>query len=238
MKLWNLTYMFPMESGIGGYATYPFMQVGLWSDNKGAYVSYGYRDGSSGPATDASWIYDLTNPDEVTDIKHGGFSLATWWSENPYFRYISDKQASIEVTDKDSPAFGELGSVPSWVSASAGPAINYKVSDEGLGVRELRLAYPAASGGTGETITPVKAIPPFATSNCTGANPAPCPRSTSTAKTPISYNPAQIAQGENWVRIYGVDPVGHYSAVGESRIKVDRTAPELELSGTLTEQAK
>jgi sugar lactone lactonase YvrE len=65
---------------------------------------------------------------------------------------------------------------------------------------------------------------------------APCPRSVSTAKTPISYNPAQIAQGETWAQIYAVDPVGHWSNVGESRIKVDRRAPELGLSGALTEQ--
>jgi hypothetical protein len=234
MKLWYLTYMMPMESA--PYTAYPFMQMGLWSDNKQAYVSYGYRDGTEGQATDGNWVYGLKNPDEVTDIKHGGFAIATWNSWNNAHRYVNAQQASVEVTDKDSPAFGELGSVASWLSSASGPAINYKVSDPGLGVRELRLSYPAASGGRDESITPVKFTNMYI--NCNGSAINPCPRTVSQAKTPISYNPAQIAQGENWARVYGVDPVGNWSAVGETRIKVDRAAPELELGGSLTEQAK
>lgn len=235
MKLWGLTFNMPMENA--PYGSDPFMYVGLWDGYKNAFVSYGARYGSEGQATDVNWVYDLSNPNEVVDAKQGGFGIATRTSYNNNFRYVNDQQASVEVTDQDWPGFGEIFSVPTWVSSASGPAINYKLTDPGLGIHEIRLKYPAAGGGTGEAITYPGATT-IGNTPCTGAADLPCPRTVTQSATPISYNPAQIAQGENWVQIYGVDPVGHWSPVGESRIKVDRTAPELELSGSLTEQGK
>jgi NHL repeat len=236
MKLWNLTYMMPMETAPA--TAYPFMQLGIAAENSSSWVAFGYRDGTEGQATDMNWVYDLANPSEIADAKHGGFSIATFSSWNNATRYVSVQQASVEVTDKDSPTFEELGNVSSWVGSTARPVINYKLMDPGLGVHEIRLSYPAAGGGTGEAITPVGIVENIYHINCTGAALSACPQTISQTTDPISYNPSQIAQGETWMRVYGVDPVGHWSVVNETHIKVDRTPPELEVGGTLAEQAK
>jgi sugar lactone lactonase YvrE len=225
MKLWNLRYT--MGQDAYPYETYPFMQLGLWSDSKQQWVSYGYRDGTHGPATDTSWVYDLANPNEVSDVKHGGISLATWSSWNGPSRWLNVQQASVEVSDKDAPAFGELGGVPQWVDMKQGAAIPYKITDPGLGIHRLMVSFPAAPGGTWQTVTQ---------NGCTGVAGWPCPRTASAATMPLTYNPSSMDQGEHFVKVYGYDPVDHVSAVGNARIKVDHTAPDLAWSGTLTEQ--
>lgn len=229
MKLWGLTYGEPDESGtFGSRPAYPFMQVSMWSETKKESVAIGTRFGYEGPFTDPNYVFDLKNPNENTDVKSGGFAIATYNSVNiPYLRYVNVQQASVELTDQDSPGFGEIGSISPWVSSAAGPAINYKTTDTGLGIHDLRVRYPAAEGGRGEATTAL---------NCTGTAGSPCPRTASKETKALSYSPAQIAQGETWLQIYAVDPVGHWSEVAESKIKVDRTAPELDLTGTLTEQ--
>lgn len=231
MKLWGLTYGQPDESGpANSRPAYPFMQVSLWSETKQESVALGTHFGYEGQLTDPNTVYDLKNyPDENTDVKSGGFAIATYNSVNlPYLRYVNVQQASVEVTDQDSPKIGEMGNVSQWVSSGPyGPTINYQATDPGLGVHEMRTRYPAATGGRGETVTSL---------NCSGIVSSPCPRTASNATQPLGYNPSQLAQGENWVQSYAVDPIGHWSEVAESRIKVDRTKPELDLTGTLTEQ--
>jgi NHL repeat len=226
MKLWNLVYMMPYESY--PYPAHPFMQMGLYSDVKQAFVSYGYRDGTSGPETNGSFVYDFTNSEDDVQVKHGGFAIATWSGSNPAYRYVQAQQASVEVSDKDSPALGDVGGVPQWVDTQPGSAIAYTVTDPGLGIHRLKMSFPAAPGGIWETVTSM---------GCVGASILPCPRTASNASKALSYNPGLMDQGENYVKVYAYDPVDHVSAgFKEARIKVDHTAPELATGGTLTEQ--
>lgn len=225
MKLWNLYYETAEPTKTWAH---PYMHLGLWSDSKGAFVSYGYRDGLEGRLTDPYWVYDLPNPNEVTDVKRGGFALANNTYYNSAGRYVSVGHTSTEVTDKDAPQFSELGTVPEWVGNDAGSAINYQVSDPGLGIHRVRLAYPSASGGSGETITSM---------GCTGAGFNYCRRSVNKQNKALSYNPSLMAQGENVVKVYASDPIGNQSTVGLSRIKVDHSPPAVSMSGSLTKQA-
>jgi streptogramin lyase len=202
----------------------PYIMIGLWDENKGEFASYGQRTGWDGPYNGVS--VGLPNPGEYTTVKNGGIALATF-ELSSYPRQAFVGSATVEVTDQDTPEFGELFSVPGWVSALPGPAISYKATDRGLGIQQFRLRFGAAAGGKGESITSV---------GCTGAASSACPQTTTTATKAIAYNPAQIQQGENWTTVYAVDPIGHWSPVGESRIRVDREAPELSLTGPLTEQ--
>jgi streptogramin lyase len=206
--------------------THPFMLVGLWDENKGAFASIGTHNSAEGQYSGIT-LPTLTNSGEYTDVKNGGISLTTFESTS-YPRQAFVGSATVEISDKDSPGFGELGSVSQWVNAQSGAAINYKITDPGLGIYQLRLRYPAAGGGSGETTTSI---------GCTGTAGSPCPRTASTATKQISYDPTSMSQGENWVKITGTDPVNHSSTAGEARIKVDHEAPSLNLSGNLTEQA-
>lgn len=237
MQLWGLTYGMPDESGPANTRpAYPFMQLSLWDQRLQQVAAIGTRFGYEGAWTDPTHVFALKNPNENEDVKSGGFAIATYDSVNPpYLRYVNVQQAMVELTDPDSPEFGSTGSVSEWVGSQPGSAINYTAGDRGLGVQKIRVVYPAASGGQGETVTSIKT--PDGSAACSGGASLPCPRSTTQETNPISYNPAPMAQGEDWVHLYGVDPVGHTSnSETESRIKVDRTSPELGLSGTLTEQ--
>ncbi len=227
MNLWNLEYRIPGEAK--PYATYPFMQMGLWSDTYQQFVAYGYRDGSQGELTDDSYTYKMVNPNQNSDVKHGGFAIANWNSSNPPLRYVNVGQAWVEITDKDNPAFGELGSVPEWVSTKEGTPLNYKATDPGIGIHSMRLEYTKATGIKG---TPISGL------GCTGNAANPCPRTVSKATKQIPYYPNLMPQGENWINVYAVDAVNHWSEAGATRIKVDRSKPELSTTGTVTEQAK
>jgi streptogramin lyase len=225
MKLWNLYYDIaePKQTWIN-----PYLEIGLWSSGMNKFAAYGYRDGQQGPLTDPYYVYELVNPGEMTDVKVGGF----WLKNNTYYnsaeRYVTVGQASTEVTDRDIPAFGELGGEPEWVGSAAGSGINYRATDTGLGIYRLRLLYPSASGGTGETVT---SLP------CTGIGRYPCRRTVEKGWPNLSYNPSLMAQGEHWVKVYASDPVGNQSTVEHGRIKVDHSGPAMSLSGQLTEQA-
>jgi streptogramin lyase len=230
MKLWNLSYIMPNETETPTQyrPASPFMQMGLWSATKNQFAAYGERFGYEGQWTDGSYVFDLQNPNENTDVKNGGFGIATWDSYNIVNRHVSVQRASIELTDQDSPVFGSIGSPSgSWMNATAIGKIPYIVSDVGLGIYSLKLKQPRASGGF-EVIT--------VANNCVGNSQSPCPRKTESGTRAITYAPQSMAQGENFVEITAVDPVNHVSSPSFARIKVDHSAPELSLSGNLTQQ--
>jgi hypothetical protein len=206
--------------------THPYMLVGLWDGNKGQFASMGTHNSAEGQYNGVS--LQLPNPGEYTDVKNGGIALATSESTS-YPRQAFVGGAWVELSDKDNPAFGELGSVPEWVSTKAGTPIKFKVTDPGIGIHNLRLEYTRATGIKAQPITGI---------GCTGSAGNPCPRTVSNGTKTIPYYPDLMPQGENWVNVYGVDAVDHWSEAGATRIKVDRAKPELATAGTLTEQAK
>lgn len=203
---------------------HPYMLAGLWNEKSGIFASSGTRNSLEGPLSGSS--LPLTNPDEVADVKNGGVALTTAESTS-YPRQLFVGSASVEITDKDFPGWGEVQNVD-WVSSQTSE-IKYRAFDKGLGVHDLRIRYAAARGGRAESMI---------TLGCTGAASSACPRTATTATKPLLFDAGALAQGENWVELYAVDPVGHWSiaGTGESRIRVDREQPELGLSGTLTEQ--
>ncbi len=206
--------------------THPFMMVGLWDENKGQFASMGTHNSAEGQYNGVS--LQLPNPGEYTDVKNGGISLATYESAS-YPRQAFVGGAWVELSDKDNPGFGELGSVPEWVSTKEGTPINYKATDPGIGIHSMRLEYTKATGIKGTPITGL---------GCTGNAGNPRPRTVSKASKTIPYYPDLMPQGENWINVYAVDAVSHWSEAGATRIKVDRAKPELSTAGTLTEQAK
>ncbi len=212
-----------------GTQPHPFVMMGLWSENKGQWVSVATRDGTQGPLTNPNSQYVFVNPNEVTDAKNGGIALATVESTLADIRTVSVGMATVEISDKDSPAFGSLGSVSGWANEQPIAPISYKVSDPGLGVYQLQLEQPQATGGNGQVIT---------SAQCLGSARSPCPRTLESSQRPLNYDPKVMPQGENWLKITVADPVSHQSSISEARVKVDHTKPSLALSGTLTEQAK
>jgi sugar lactone lactonase YvrE len=230
MKLWNTTYMMPDEAGtpLQYRPAYPSMQMGLWSATKNQFVAYGERFGYQGQWTDGSYVFELkNNPVENTDVKNGGFGIATMASYNTVNRYVNVQQASVELTDQDSPGFGSIGSPSGWMNATAAGKIPFVVSETGLGIYSLKVKQPRAEGGS-ELIT--------TSNNCVGTSQSPCPRKAESATRTITYSPQSMAQGEHFIEVTASDPVNHASSPSFVKIKVDHSAPELALSGNLTEQ--
>ncbi|HVD40057.1 MAG TPA: hypothetical protein VNC16_03510 [Solirubrobacterales bacterium] len=206
--------------------SHPYLMAGLWDENKGEFTSYLQHGGWEG-AYNGVTLPTLSSSGEYRDIKNGGFALATYESTS-YPRQGFVGNATVEVADDDAPKWGlNLGNVPEWVSTQEGTAIAYEVSDYGLGIHDLRIKYAAARGGKGEGMITV---------GCSGAASSPCPRTSTQVTKRLLYDPGAIAQGENWVNIYAVDPIGHWSPAFETKIKIDREQPELGTSGALTEQ--
>jgi hypothetical protein len=224
MKFWNVNFYIP---GTGPWDAYPFVQMGLWSEEQQQFVSSYTRMGTEGKLTDPNWVYSLVNANNNVAVKHGGVALATFSSWNGPPRHLTVMQASVEVSDNDSPEFKEIGGVAEWVNATQGSALKYRATDTGLGIHRIGLHYPGALGGMGYSQTGI---------GCFGTASYPCPREANSGWRPISYNPALMPQGENWVSLEAIDPIDHTSPFEVGRIKVDHTAPEAAVGGTLTEQ--
>jgi sugar lactone lactonase YvrE len=228
MKLWNLAFMEPYETSYPAQnrAAYPFMQLGLWDENHNQFVWRMVRYGNEGQWTDGSYVFNMTNPNENPDVKHGGFAIATLDSGFDEYRYVNVQQASVEVTDQDLPGWQYMPSPSGWMNQTPKP-IEYSVSDYGLGIYSLRVDQPAASGGTKSVTT---------SNGCVGTAGSPCPRTATNTTRSLSYEPASMAQGENTLAAYALDPVSNASAQKLVKAKVDHTAPQVSLSGSLTEQ--
>jgi hypothetical protein len=223
MKLWNFYFTIYQNDP---FRDHPYAWMGLWDSDSKTWIANYTRTASEGALNNPSWVYEMKNEVANDDVKGGGFGLATSESWNGYRRNAYAGNATVEVTDNDSPEFAEMDDeVQGWVNVSKKYAPAYKVGDDGLGVYQLRMKYPAAAAGPGETITGL---------GCTGSAASPCPYST---VKPFDWNPSLMAQGEHDVRIHAVDPIGHWSPQGQVRIRVDHTPPALSLSGNLTEQA-
>lgn len=233
MKLWDLNFMEPDETSVpaNNRPAYPFMQLNLWDEAHNQAVWTMHRYGNEGQWTDTSYVFDMTNPNENPDAKHGGFAIASFDTRNAASRYVNVKRATVEVTDKDAPSWSSMLSPSGWMNQTSKPT-EYSVGDLGLGVYQLRVSQPQASGGTKSVWTGF---------GCTGSAFSPCPRNATDLSPGVDraapYEAGTMAQGENVLTAYAVDPVLNTSAARLVKVKVDHTAPQLGLSGNLTEQA-
>ena len=229
MSLWNLTYMTPDELSIptGNRSSNPFMQLSLWDENHEQFVYLKTRYGNEGQWTDGSYVFSMTNPNENTDVKRGGFAIATFSSSNPFWRYVNVQQASVEVTDQDLPGWASMPNPSGWMDQTAKVPLEYSVSDAGLGIYSFRVTQPKWGGGSQLLTT---------SNSCVGTAGNPCPRTATDKARAITYEPKTMAQGENVVSVTALDPVGNQSAPKLIKVKVDHSGPALSLSGNLTEQ--
>lgn len=212
----------------------PFFRFGLWNEVIPYWTAEGHRFGDEGNLHDLDYLYQAQNPQEQVGTKQALIEMESFEPKMQY-RELLVGEALIELSDKDAPAFGSVGSPSGWVNNEATSPISFTASDPGLGVKELIAKQPEIGGGTRQVVT---------SGGCVGIVSNPCPRTWKSANPPqaaLKYEPALMPQGENWIQIEAVDPIGHRSpeeghGVSEVRIKVDHTPPAVVLSGTMTEQ--
>jgi sugar lactone lactonase YvrE len=228
MNIWGLTFAQPDEMGIPeqNRPAYPFMQLELRDEVKNEFVWQYARMGNQGTFSDPGYVFNMTNPNENTGVKHGGFAMATFASSNSNFRFVNVKHASVELSDKDLPSWAYMPNPSGWMDKTR-KALPFGVGDAGLGIYSYRLTQPSAKGGS-EVF--------WGSENCWGTVAVPCPRDVESTGVEFPYNPSTMAQGENVASVVAFDPVSNQSAPKLVKLKVDHSAPAISLSGSLTEQ--
>jgi tripartite motif-containing protein 71 len=235
MKLTDLRWWFE-ESG-PPYPADPSLVFGLWDEYHDDWSALGVRTGQEGQLFEQSYPYvaydsSESSGEQDTHTKTAAIILQSFEGQS-HPRHLLVGQAEIQITDNDHPRFGKVGGPKQWVNNSPSSPVTYEVTDTGLGVNELGLWEPQTGGGEKE-ITSWKP--------CFGNVSHPCPRTVTQEQLPLNYEPSSMPQGEDWVKFGAQDPVHHWSQESsgwsEFKIKVDHTPPVVELSGSLTEEAK
>ena len=178
------------------------------------------------------YTYSAPNPQEQTGAKLATIMMESYESQQQY-REAYAGEAAIELSDKDAPSITHTATPGGWVNEKAGEPLAVTAVDTGLGVKEVVAKLP-------------NSFQVAAQKGCSGIASNPCPREWNSSKggvPPVNYEPKLMPQGQDWVQLEAVDPIGHRSpeeghGPSEVKVKVDHTAPTLALSGTLTEQAK
>lgn len=228
MTLWNLDW------NAWSSSMSPYLFAGIWDPFKPNWVSYFSHEGLTGHGIhNMSWKYQFPNNQPNTNAKVGYVSIqATSTGPNQNTEaYVGS--ASLELNDKDIPKFGLISSPSQWVNQTSVP-IAVTTSDSGLGVYSLT-ATSAVLGGDPGSLNSWKTL-----HGCKGVSGSPCPRvweSSSAGIPTLKYEPAAMPQGIINLTVVAEDPVGNKSASAIAQIKVDHVAPQVSLSGTMTEQA-
>jgi RHS repeat-associated protein len=217
----------------GNPAYYPAMVIGLadpgsagwWSKDEVWYGSYGDL-----PAGGFLLHNEPPRSDHAT--KAADFAYVTYENETPSKHrdsYVG--HAAVAIVDEDPPSVLSLAAPSGWLTGPAAKTIAYSLEDTGLGVRfaGVRLAGEAvAHSGWGADF------------GCVGDVEHPCPRnavSSESGRPQISLVPDELPTGHDVLEVVVSDPVGH-SAAANVAVDIDNTAPEITLSGPLTEQEK
>jgi hypothetical protein len=218
------------------YEANPYFVQGLWDGTTEWWRSEQTMSGTSGERTDYSIVYSFYNESPLDEhVKAAGISLVTLEGEaSAKYRTAYVGMATIALGDHEAPKWATAGETP-WVNA--GPAsLPFRVADSGLGVQRVKAKEVTAAGGT-KTLSPA----PEVTLPCSGLVASPCPASYESGaggEPKFEMSTSGLEGGVDTVRLVASDPVGNESEVGKVQVKVDHTAPELVVGGTITEEAK
>ncbi len=224
----------------GNFSNYPVLVLGLVDVTNGWQTATAHY-GGQGEMTSWGEPFAWTNEFSQHRDKVAQVSMVTYENEYPAkYRVAYLPNAQVVIVDEQAPEFSEeVTNSEQWMNTTALP-IKYRVQDTGLGVVAVQMSY----GGT--------TMPGWgASAGCQGYTSSPCPRIlTSNAPTnprggekqvQLTYNPASLPTGKDEVKLSALDPLGTYEpahvATTTVRLRVDHTAPEVSLSGPLTEQA-
>lgn len=218
-----------IENESAPYANDPFFVLGLYDRVNNWWVSYGVHTGSEGKYLNPMGPFPYQNPNENTNVKWGGATLATSESVSRA-RHLLIGQAAVEVTDNNDPGVAWANGPAKWQNNTATEPITWKATDTGLGVYAVVASMHKSNG---ELVQAQQNV------GCFGNAGTPCPRTYEGAFT--NWVPALLPEGENYVEMGARDPIGRASEWSGTQksalVKVDHSAPQLTLSGSATEQA-
>ena len=191
--------------------TQTFTGVNVPNASVGGYAPVRWGDGggvaADGPGTNMT-AWTLQMPTAAT---------RTAWTDvyaGAAFIILDDPEAPTAAAPSHNvPVSGWHGNGEEITTAAA-------ASDPGLGVKHLNLTRSYA---------PIEQK----THACAGTRSSPCPTGWSQQFT---YSTSQMAEGTNALQLSAYDPPLHLSNVNSWSVKVDRSAPEVALSGAFYDQ--
>jgi tripartite motif-containing protein 71 len=209
---------------------YPALVIGITNENYGWNVS-GVHYGGQGEMTNWSNSFTFTNEYLQTGDKGADMNLVTY-EEMFDYRDTFIALATVAVVDEDAPTILELNPPGKWVGGSWA-SVPYAFEDKGLGMELIRIGLPGEA--------PLRWPEGF---GCNGTTAAPCPRevrSSEAGRPALAFVPNELPTGKDKLEVTASDVLGAVGTAGHTAqgfvvVKVDHTAPEISLSGSLTEQ--
>ena len=182
-------------------------------------------------ATNAGYVNNSPEPLKKA-TKAADFDFVTYENEYPAkYRDAYIGAASVIVVDEDAPKVLSLSAPSGWLSGSAVKSLGYGFEDTGLGI------YTAIVRKAGES-----GYKWSAAFSCLGGTQTwTCPRkplSSEAGQPTLPFVPSELPTGKDMLEVVVGDPfwgAGH-EASGTVGVKIDNTAPEVTLSGALTER--
>jgi RHS repeat-associated protein len=224
----------------GNENTFPKLVWGITNPSGGGWVKYEVHQGGQGEMTNWNWGYASTNEAGNPGAKGADVELAASSAEaTAPWREAFVGEAIVSVADGEPPVLKKLEAPTKWLNTTAEP-IKYEVEDTGLGVKAAWASFEDESDGVW-TSEPEWGFP----ATCQGTVASPCPRVVNSAERTLTYDPKAMPTGEDKVSFAFGDVVfwpsngaANHAVGGSVTVKIDHTAPEVTLSGSLTEQEK
>jgi sugar lactone lactonase YvrE len=189
---------------------------GLWSQSSGWIPVETNRANDYGNAQPSGYGRSLVL----------GLGTAESAAEDKCRRDIMAGGVAVWITDNDVPGWNSKATVPDqWIDSSSIP-VSVSASDPGLGMKYFNLWTTDVNGKASSLIGNSEY-------SCSGLYTSPCPSSWS-SQIP-NYNPSSLPNGVNKMVTVAYDALGieHASQGLPILLKVDHSAPEIQLSGEL-----
>jgi hypothetical protein len=210
-------------------SAYPWMAAGIWDNSVANWASAWAHPGNTGNLENLATTYTFNTTNQnakqaIDNVLWAGEAHTMTSDRETYVGY-----ATVEIADAVASKIGSFTPPEGWVGNTA-PAIPYSVTDTGLGVKEMKIGQVGGGPQTQWTTS----------LTCSGNASYPCPRSWKSGVTypTLKYTPGNLPQGIDKMTAVAKDPAGNTSAPYEFTLKVDHTAPEMKLSGSMYQQSR
>ncbi len=234
LTLWHMAFV--TQPG-GTFA--PYMFAGIWGDKgwagkPGGYAVWSYAGNAptfymNAPGNGMLVEFENGEPAKRDETaKAGVFGLASTEYVPPttQSRLAAVGAAAVEVGDVLRPSTSNGSVATSWVNQTATAPLSATAEDSGLGVKKIGFDLPYKG-------------PKWVLNSCVGTVSSPCPLNWTAKLMSSFYNPSEMPQGIIRIPIDAEDVLGNRALRDTQAVLwVDHSAPSLELSGSLTEQAK
>lgn len=217
----------------------PYFYAGIWDPTQSKWLTQVHEDSYvEHGLTNLSHPYVLKNESPTTGEPNTNGKVAQVsvvatanTAESNAAIYVGT--ATVELGDRDAPGQPTVSTNGvGWVDKVA-PPLTLSASDTGLGVFAVSASTETkdASGQPWRTWRQAH--------GCKGVAGSACPlawNSSSPGGPSLTYDPNELPTGHQYLNVVAEDPIGNKSAAASYRAKIDHTAPELTLSGSLTQQ--